>query len=56
MGGGGSFVDIHQLSERAPQLVRGYVALRELPYNNLWKRRYAERAGQPDAVDVWIVR
>jgi len=56
MGGGGPFVDIHQLTGRAPQLFRGYVSLHDLPYNDLWRRRYAQRAGQPDAVDVWIVR
>jgi len=56
MGGGGPFVDIHRLEQRSPELARGYVPLRELPYNDLWKRRYRERAGQPDAIDVWIVR
>ena len=29
MGGGGPFVDIHQLGEREPQLLRGYVSLRD---------------------------
>jgi hypothetical protein len=56
MGGGGPFVDIHALGQRTPELVRSYVPLRDLPYNDLWKRRYIERAGQPDAIDVWIVR
>ncbi|MEO8676510.1 MAG: hypothetical protein ABI569_13095 [Casimicrobiaceae bacterium] len=56
MGGRGAFIDIHQLPHGTPRLVRGYVPLRNLPYNDLWKRRYTERADQPDAIDVWIVR
>jgi hypothetical protein len=56
MGSGGPFVDIHRLGQRTPELVRGYVPLRDLPYNEFWKRRYIERAGQPDAMDVSIVR
>jgi hypothetical protein len=56
MGGGGPFVAIHRLAQRTSELARGYVPLRELPYNDLWRRRYLERAGQPDAIDVWIVR
>jgi len=56
MGEKGALIDIHQLAGRTPRLVRGYVPLGSLPYNDLWKRRYAERAEQPDAIDVWIVR
>jgi hypothetical protein len=56
MGGKRALIDIHQLAGRTPRLVRGYVPLESLPYNDLWKRRYAERAEQPDAIDVWIVR
>ena len=56
MGGRAPLVDIHQLKQRTPELVRGYVPLGNLPYNDLWKRRYREGAGQPDVVDVWIVR
>jgi hypothetical protein len=56
MGADGPSVDIRRLAQRTPQRVRGYVPLRELPYNDLWKRRYAERAGQPDAIEMWTVR
>jgi hypothetical protein len=56
MGGKGALIDIHQLTQGTPRFVRGYVPLRNLPYNDLWKRRYTERAQQPDAIDVWIVR
>ena len=56
MGGKGAFIDIHQLTQGTPRLVREYVPLRNLPYNDLWKRRYTERADQPDAIDVWVVR
>ena len=56
MGRNGAFTDIHQLTQGTPRLVRSYIPLRNLPYNDLWKRRYTEGARQPDAVDVWIVR
>ena len=56
MGGRGPLVDIHRLTQRTPELVRGYVPLGDLSYNDFWKRRYTERALQPDAIDVWIVR
>ena len=56
MGKDGGFVDIHRLAHRTPRLVRGYVPLEELPYNDLWKRRYLERAHQSDAIDLWISR
>ena len=56
MGGKGAFIDIHQVTQGTPRLVREYVPLRSLPYNDLWKRRYTERADQPDAIDVWVVR
>ena len=56
MGEKGAFIDIHRLTQRTPRLVRGYIPLRDLPYNDLWKQRYTERAYQPDAIDVWIVR
>ncbi len=56
MGKDGGFVDIHRLAHRTPRLVRGYVPLEDLPYNDLWKRRYLERAHQSDAIDLWISR
>jgi hypothetical protein len=56
MGKDGAFVDIHRIADRVPRLVRGYVPLPDLPYNDLWKRRYTERAYQPDAIELWVLR
>ncbi len=56
MGGAAPLVDVHRFAQRTPQRVRGYVALHELPYNDLWKRRYTEHAGQADAIEIWVVR
>ena len=54
MGRDGAFVDIRRLGGGTPRLLRGYLPLRDLPYNDLWKRRYMERASQPDAIELWI--
>ena len=49
------FVDIPGIFPDNSSMLTGYIALEQLPYNQLWKQRLLDRSSQPYAVQVYII-
>ena len=50
------FVDIASIFPESISMLAGYIYLKQLPYNELWKQRLLDRSSQDYAVQVFKVR
>ena len=49
------FVNLEKIVPGQAQLLKGYIALEELPYNRIWKQRILDRGSQPYAIQLYTV-